>query len=158
MIDRLRSLDIQVGVVGIPVEVMVVVESLTNSLSLLQSEITNGKKIMETDLQHNRQERAEMIEQHRQEIVGMQIRLDEKTGQLKEARRLRDHYKKETIKVRREKGELASQQQMDVDRLELQTQKMSTTIADLEREKNLKEQARYKGVGKTNESSDLFSR
>jgi uncharacterized protein (UPF0335 family) len=36
---------------------------------------------------------------------------------------------------------------------------MSTTNADLEREKrNLKEQVRYKWVGKTNVSSDLFSR
>jgi uncharacterized membrane protein YgaE (UPF0421/DUF939 family) len=42
----------------------------------------------------------------------MQIRLDEKTGQLKAARRLKDHYKKETIKVRREKSELVSQQQI----------------------------------------------
>jgi hypothetical protein len=65
----------------------------------------------------------------------MQIRLDEKTGQLKAARRLKDHYKKETIKVRREKSELVSQQQMDVDNIEQQTQKTSTTIADLEREK-----------------------
>ena len=48
----------------------------------------------------------------------MQIRLDEKTGQLKAVRRLRDHYKKETIKVRREKSELVSQQQMDVDNIE----------------------------------------
>ena len=48
---------------------------------------------------------------------------------------------------------------MDVDNIEQQTQKVSTTIADLEREKrNLKEQVRYKGVGKTNVSSDLFSR
>ena len=90
------------------------VESLTNSLGLLQLEVTSGKKILE----RNRQERAEMIEQHRQEIVGMQIRLDEKTGQLKAVRRLRDHYKKETIKVRREKSELVSQQQMDVDNIE----------------------------------------
>jgi hypothetical protein len=48
-----------------------VVESLTTYLGLLQSEVTNGKKIMETDLGRNRQERAEMIEQHRQKIVGM---------------------------------------------------------------------------------------
>jgi hypothetical protein len=95
-----------------------VVESLTNSLGLLQLEVTSGKKILETDLERNRQERAEMIEQHRQEIVGMQIRLDEKTEQLKAVRRLRDHYKKETIKVRREKSELVSQQQMDVDNIE----------------------------------------
>jgi hypothetical protein len=81
LIEKLRSFDIQIGVVGIPVEVRGVVELLTNSLGLLQSEVTNGKKVMEADLERNRQERAEMIEQHRQEIVGMQIRLDEKTGQ-----------------------------------------------------------------------------
>ena len=99
-------------------EVDPLVESLTNSLGLLQLEVTSGKTILETDLERNRQERAEMIEQHRQEIVGMQIRLDEKTGQIKAARRLRDHYKKETIKVRRQKSELMSQQQMDVDNIE----------------------------------------
>ena len=47
------------------------VESLTNSLGLLQLEVTSGKTILETDLERNRQERAEMIEQHRQKIVGM---------------------------------------------------------------------------------------
>ena len=108
LIEILRSFDIQVGVVGIPVEVRGVVESLTNYLGILQSKVTKGKKIMETDLERNRQERAEKIEKHRQEIVGMQIRLDEKTGQLQAARRLKDHYKKESIKVRREKSEFVS--------------------------------------------------
>lgn len=50
------------------------VESLKSYLGLLQSEVTIGKKIMETDLERNREERTVMIEQHRQEIVGMQIR------------------------------------------------------------------------------------
>ena len=46
---------------------------------------------------------------------------------------------------------------MDVDNCEQQTQKMSTTIADHGCEKrNLKEQVRYKGVGKTNVSSDFI--
>jgi hypothetical protein len=69
---------------------------------------------------------------------------------------LRDHYKTKTIKARREKRELASRQQMDVDNFEQQTQNMSTTIRYLEREKrNFKEQVRYgKAVGKTNASSE----
>jgi len=83
-----------------------------------------------------------MIEQHRQEIVGMQVRPDEKTGQLKAARRLIDHYKKG--KTGEENLRVNSRWMSTI-----LSRRRSTTIANIEREKrNLKEQVRYaKGGG-----------
>ncbi|CAC5388739.1 unnamed protein product [Mytilus coruscus] len=149
LVNRLKSLNLKVGEVSIPLELRGLVESLANAFSSMQEEhqklVTRNQQLEEEKRQSEQRDDATTT-QHQKETEELKSRLSEKSRQLKATRRLKDHYKEMAEKAR-SKTE-AIQQQQEVGRgAEERVQEMSNTITELEREKvNLKEQVRYTDI------------
>jgi len=111
LVDQLRSLNIKVSPGGIPAELRGMVESLTNSFFLVQDD---AKKLLDRNTQleaeqsMSQQRESRMTTQHQEEMAKMQTRLNLnlnlKSGNLKAARRLKDHYKEQVRKARATTG------------------------------------------------------
>ncbi|CAC5414207.1 unnamed protein product [Mytilus coruscus] len=162
LVNRLKSLNLKVGEVSIPLELRGLVESLANAFSSMQEEhqklVTRNQQLEEEKRQSEQRDDATTT-QHQKETEELKSRLSEKSRQLKATRRLKDHYKEMAEKAR-SKTE-AIQQQQEVGRgAEERVQEMSNTITELEREKvNLKEQVRYyKGIDNQRPDNIVFSR
>ena len=109
LVDRLNSLNLGVGQVSIPAELRGIVESLANSFSFLQAEgqkLLDRNQQLEVEKSQSQQRQAETVIQHKKETEELRTRLDEKSRQLKAARRLKDHYKEQTDKGRLQNGKL----------------------------------------------------
>ncbi|CAC5425668.1 unnamed protein product [Mytilus coruscus] len=140
LVDRLKSLNLKVG------------EEEHQKL------VTKNQQLEVEKIQSEQRDDATTT-QHQKETEVLKSRLNEKSRQLKAARRLKNHYKEMADKERSKTEEI--QQQQEVGRgAEGRVQEMSNTITELQREKvNLKGQVRYyKGIDNQRPDNIVFSR